>query len=83
MTIQACSAPERLDLFARAFGLTPRQGELLRLAAAGVDTAAMAEAHNVTVYTVQDQFKQIFQTCGVHSRAALLAMALGTRPRTQ
>lgn len=83
VTIQACSAPERLDLFARAFGLTPRQGELLRLAAAGVDTAAMAEAHNVTVYTVQDQFKQIFQTCGVHSRAALLAMALGTRARTQ
>ncbi|MHC6593507.1 helix-turn-helix transcriptional regulator [Arthrobacter sp. C152] len=78
VTIQSCSVPDRLDLFARAFGLTPRQGELLRLAAAGADTVAMAKARQVTAYTVQDQFKQVFQVCGVHSRAALLAMALGT-----
>lgn len=83
VTIQGCSIADRLDLFARAFGLTPRQGELLRMAAAGADTAAMADAHHVTAYTVQDQFKQVFQICGVHSRAALLAMALGTRVRTQ
>lgn len=82
VTIQACSAADRLDLFVRAFGLTPRQGELLRLAAAGADTAAMADAQRVTAYTVQDQFKQVFQACGVHSRAALLGLALGTGFRT-
>jgi DNA-binding CsgD family transcriptional regulator len=77
VTIQECPPEARLDLFARAFGLTPRQRELLELAAAGASTAVMAAAQGVTTYTVQDQFKQIFETCGVRSRAALLGMALG------
>jgi hypothetical protein len=38
----------------------------------------MAAAQGIGTYTVQDQFKQIFDNCGVHSRASLLAMALGT-----
>lgn len=83
VTIQACTNTARLDMFARAFGLTPRQGELLWLTATGADTAAMADAQGVTPYTVQDQFKQLFQACGVHSRASLLAMALGTGARVQ
>ena len=77
VTIQGCSASSRLDMFARAFGLTPRQGELLRLASTGADTGTMAEAQGVSQYTVQDQFKHVFQTCGVHSRPSRLAMALG------
>jgi DNA-binding CsgD family transcriptional regulator len=77
VTIQECPPEARLDMFARCFGLTPRQRELLELASAGASTAAMAEAQGVTTYTVQDQFKQIFENCGVRSRAALLAMALG------
>ena len=78
VTIQACPPEARLDMFARSFGLTPRQRELLELAAAGADTAAMAAALAIAAYTVQDQFKQIFDTCGVHSRATLLALAIGT-----
>jgi DNA-binding CsgD family transcriptional regulator len=78
VTIQACPPEARLDMFARSFGLTPRQRELLELAAAGADTAAMAAALGIAAYTVQDQFKQIFDTCGVHSRATLLALAIGT-----
>lgn len=81
VTIQASTPAARLDMFARAFGLTPRQGELLWLTATGADTAAMADAQGVTPYTVQDQFKQLFQACGVHSRASLLAIALGTGAR--
>lgn len=78
VTIQGCPPSDRLDMFARSFGLTPRQRELLLLAAAGADTGTMAEAQGVTSYTVQDQFKQIFQACGVHSRASMLAKALGS-----
>ncbi|HAP90434.1 MAG TPA: LuxR family transcriptional regulator [Arthrobacter bacterium] len=78
VTIQACPPEARLDMFARSFGLTPRQRELIELAAAGADTAAMAGALGIAAYTVQDQFKQIFDTCGVHSRATLLALAMGT-----
>ncbi|MET3721369.1 helix-turn-helix transcriptional regulator [Arthrobacter sp. UYEF21] len=80
VTIQACPPEERLDIFARSFGLTPRQRELLDLGAGGVDTVAMATALGISTYTVQDQFKQVFDACGVHSRATLLAMALGTAP---
>ncbi|WP_457966604.1 LuxR C-terminal-related transcriptional regulator [Arthrobacter sp. D1-29] len=78
VTIQECPPEARLDIFARSFGLTPRQRELLELAAKGADTAAMAAAQGVAAYTVQDQFKQVFDNCGVHSRASLLAMAWGT-----
>ena len=77
VTIQECPPEARLDMFARSFGLTPRQRELLELASAGASTAAMAEAQGTSAYTVQDQFKQIFENCGVRSRAALLGMALG------
>jgi DNA-binding CsgD family transcriptional regulator len=77
VTIQQCPADARLDVFARSFGLTGRQRELLELAAAGADTAAMAAAQGTSAYTVQDQFKQIFENCGVRSRASLLGMALG------
>ncbi|MEO8284170.1 MAG: LuxR C-terminal-related transcriptional regulator [Pseudarthrobacter sp.] len=80
VTIQACPPEERLDIFARSFGLTPRQRELLELGAGGADTVAMATALGISTYTVQDQFKQVFDACGVHSRATLLAMALGTAP---
>ena len=78
VTIQACPPEARLDMFARSFGLTTRQRELFELAASGADTNAMADALGIGAYTVQDQFKQIFETCGVHSRAALLALAMGT-----
>jgi DNA-binding CsgD family transcriptional regulator len=77
VTIQECPPEARLDMFARCFGLPPRQRELLELASAGASTAAMAETQGTSAYTVQDQFKQIFENCGVRSRASLLAMALG------
>lgn len=70
VTIQECPPEARLDIFARSFGLTPRQRELLELAAAGADTVAMAAAQGIGTYTVQDQFKQVFDNCGVHSRAS-------------
>ncbi|MHA7290124.1 helix-turn-helix transcriptional regulator [Arthrobacter sp. MDT3-24] len=78
VTIQACPPAARLDMFARSFGLTTRQRELFELAASGADTNAMAVALGIGAYTVQDQFKQIFDTCGVHTRATLLALAMGT-----
>lgn len=78
VTIQECPAAERLEVFARCFGLTPRQRSLLGLAASGLDTAALAAALGITPYTVQDQFKAVFAACGVRSRNALLALALGT-----
>jgi DNA-binding CsgD family transcriptional regulator len=81
VTIHGCSPAARLDMFARCFGLTRPQGELLDLAAAGARTAAIAAAQAVSPYTVRDQIKQISQAGAVHSRASLLALAMGTAPR--
>lgn len=83
VTIQECPPSARLDVFARSFGLTPRQQQLLELAAGGLDTVALAERLGITPYTVQDQFKSVFTSCGVRSRNALLAMALGTAARSR
>ena len=78
VTIQDCPPQGGLDMFARSFGITPRQRKLLELAASGSGTAAMAAALGIGTYTVQDQFKQIFEHCGVHSRGSLLAKILGS-----
>jgi DNA-binding CsgD family transcriptional regulator len=80
VTIQECPSGERLEVFTRCFGLTPRQRSLLELAAGGLDTASLAAALHISPYTVQDQFKAVFAACGVRSRNALLALALGTAP---
>ena len=79
VTIEATSAAERLELFARTFGLTPREDELLGLLAIGGDTRAIARQMAVSELTVQDHLKSIFGKTGVHDRITVLSRALGTR----
>ncbi|MET4095611.1 LuxR family transcriptional regulator [Arthrobacter sp. UYCu712] len=78
VTIQVCPAADRLEVFARCFALTGQQRRLLVLAVGGLNTAGLAAALRISPYTVQDQFKAVFAACGVRSRSALLALALGT-----
>lgn len=82
VTIEETSAVERLDLCARAFALTPREGQLMRLLAAGEDTRAMARDMAVSQHTVQDHLKSIFTKTGARDRVTLLSRALGTRATT-
>lgn len=77
VTIQDCLPAERMAVFERCFALSPRECQLLELAAAGLDTSALAHAMAISSYTVQDVFKSLFSKCHVQSRAALLALALG------
>jgi DNA-binding NarL/FixJ family response regulator len=79
VTIEETSATERLDVFARAFALTAREGELLRLLAVGSDTRALARAMSLSEHTVQDHVKAIFAKTGARDRITLLSRALGTR----
>ena len=78
VTIQEASPTERVDLFARAFGLTPRESELLRHVATGVDTRELAGRMFLSEHTVQDHLKSVFAKTSTHSRRALLSLALGT-----
>ena len=77
VTIQDALPAERMAVFERCFALSPRESQLLGLAASGLDTASLARALGIGRYTVQDDFKSLFAKCGVQSRGALVAMAAG------
>jgi DNA-binding NarL/FixJ family response regulator len=79
VTIEEASAAGRLDLFARAYGLTGREQELLGLLATGSDTRAMARQMALSEHTIQDHLKSIFAKTGARDRVTVLSRALGTR----
>ncbi len=78
VTIEDASPAERLAMFARAFGLSPREAELLTLLTTGVDTRLLARQLIVSEHTVQDHLKSIFAKTATRSRQSLLSRALGT-----
>ncbi len=77
VTIENASPVERLDIFRRAFALTSREGELLRVLADGADTRHAAAQLHLSEHTVQDHLKSIFGKTGCRSRRELLARVLG------
>jgi DNA-binding CsgD family transcriptional regulator len=64
---------EIASLILRAYGLTKREGEIVRLVLHGLDTEQIAEALGISLYTVQDHLKSIFDKAGVSSRKELVA----------
>jgi DNA-binding CsgD family transcriptional regulator len=77
VTIEEASAPERSDVFGRAFGLSQRERELLGRLTTGEDTRTLARQLDLSAYTVQDHLKSIFAKTGAASRQLLLARATG------
>jgi len=78
VTIEETSPTERTALFARAFGLTAREGELLAHLLNGNDTRHIARTMFLSEHTVQDHLKSIFAKTSTHNRRTLLTRALGT-----
>jgi len=78
VSIEPSTAGDRVTVFARACGLTPREAELLRHLAGGATTREVARQMFVSENTVQDHLKSIFDKSTARSRHALLARALGT-----
>jgi DNA-binding CsgD family transcriptional regulator len=79
VTLEPTSSPDRLDVFARATGLSGRERELLTLLAQGTDTAETARRMHLSPYTVQDHLKSVFRKTGTHNRRVLISHALGAR----
>lgn len=77
VTIELTSPADRLTLFSRACGLSPREAELLGHLVAGSDTRRVAETMFVSEHTVQDHLKSIFAKTGARNRRTLLARAAG------
>ena len=57
------------------FGLSPRELEVLRLLASGLDQAAIAQELVISPKTVSSHIQRILAKLGVHSRAQAVAVA--------
>lgn len=77
VTIEESSPPERVDLFARVFGLSAREQELLKHLVVGRTTRELARCMWLSENTVQDHLKSIFAKTSSRSRHTLLSRALG------
>jgi DNA-binding CsgD family transcriptional regulator len=77
VTIEESSPPERVDLFARVFGLSGREHELLEQLVAGSTTRELARSMWLSENTVQDHLKSIFAKTSSSGRRMLLSRALG------
>jgi DNA-binding CsgD family transcriptional regulator len=77
VTIEECPPADRLDLYARAIGLSARESQLLGLLAEGLDTKEVAGRMFLSEHTVQDHLKSIFAKAGTRSRRTVLSRAVG------
>ncbi len=72
VVIQPAAMHEVAPLIALAYGLTKREREITRLCMQGQLTKQMAQTLGVSVYTIQDHLKSIFEKTGVQSRGELV-----------
>jgi DNA-binding CsgD family transcriptional regulator len=77
VAIEPSTAADRLDLYARACGLTPRESEVLALLCEGLDTREIAARVVVSEHTASDHLKAILAKTGARTRHLLLARGLG------
>ena len=78
VTIETSTVGERLDLFARAHGLSAREVEVLTLLSAGSDTRAIATTLVISEHTAADHVKALLAKSDARTRQLMLARALGT-----
>jgi DNA-binding NarL/FixJ family response regulator len=65
---------------AQAYGLTPRETEVMRLALDGCNNKEIARQCEISELTVKDHLKHAFQKMGIRQRTQLLACLLGKSP---
>ena len=60
-------------------GLTPREHELLRSLSDGLDYKQIAERHFISVDTVRNHIRHIYEKLHVHSKSEAVAKAFRQR----
>lgn len=78
VTVAETVPADRVALFARAFGLSDRETQVLAHLLTGPDTREVAGRMYLSEHTVQDHLKSIFAKTGTRSRRTLLSRAAGT-----
>lgn len=77
VTVEPVAPHDRVELYARAAGLTRREADLLHRLAHGLSTRQLARDMALSEHTVPDHLKAIFGKTHTNSRSALVARALG------
>ncbi|MFV9428238.1 helix-turn-helix transcriptional regulator [Rhodococcus aetherivorans] len=73
MTFERARLPEIVTLVTAAYGLTPRESEVLVEVLSGRSRNEIARRLFISPYTVQDHLKNIFTKTGVNSRRSLVS----------
>ena len=61
------------------FGLTPRQARIADLVARGVEREEAAWRLGISIHVVKAELRAVFETCGVHTQAALAVLTAEVR----
>lgn len=77
LAFAAMSVEERCELYAQAYGLTPRQGEVCLLLVAGKSVNDIADELYISKDTVKTHVKSLYAKTGAHSRQELIAAVYG------
>ena len=74
--VEVAGGAETAPLLLSAYGLTAREREVARLVLRGTSTRAIADTLHISVHTVQDHLKVVFDKTGVRSRRDLVGQLL-------
>lgn len=76
VVVEPVEPRETVPLLLAAHGLSPREAEITRLVLRGRPTRTIADELHISVHTVQDHLKSIFDKVGVRSRRDLVGYLL-------
>ncbi|GAB3360431.1 hypothetical protein GCM10027360_22150 [Amycolatopsis echigonensis] len=77
VSIEASTPAERLDVFARAHALTPREREILEHLTLGENTRTIAERLVISEHTVNDHVKAVLAKTGSTTRRTIISRISG------
>jgi DNA-binding CsgD family transcriptional regulator len=79
VVLRPATRPELVPLLLHAFGLTPREQQVMQLMARGRSTQQAARLLGLSPYTVTDHLRSIYAKTGVTSRQELQVLLLADR----
>ncbi len=77
---QLCGVEGRTASRLAEVGLTRREIEIAQLVATGMSNAKMADQLCISVRTVQNHLRAIYEKANIHNRASLVSCVYGNRP---